>query len=156
MAAKSNIESYFLSESPLFSGLQEDQIKRLVELAELQEFDQDEVIVTEGSQGDALFLLYDGEISVCTENETGETVALASLRDRGAFFGEIALVDPGPRAATVRADSSSILLKIGKEDLEKLCAESPDVKGVVMQNIALVLAQRLRDTNVKLSLFSTS
>ncbi len=156
MAASNNIESYFLSESPLFNGLAEEQIKRLVELAELQEYGAGEIIVVEGSPGDALYLLYDGEIAVCTKNEAGETVELASLHDKGAFFGEIALVDPGPRSATVRAASDAILLKLGKGELEELCAESPQAKGVIMQNIARVLAQRLRDTNVRLSLFSAS
>ena len=156
MATKTNIETYFLSESPLFAGLRKKEIKRLVELAEIQEFERDEVIVSEGSEGDALFLLYDGEISVCTKNKNDEILTLASMCDKGAFFGEIALVDPGPRSATVKADGEAVLLKLGKVDLERLFAESTSAKGTIMQNIACVLAQRLRDSNVKLALFSAS
>ena len=155
MAKKEAIESYFLSGSPLFAGLKEEEIKRLIDIAVLLEYERDEVIVLEGSEGDALFLLYDGKISICTKNEADETVTLASLGDKGAFFGEIALVDPGPRSATVKADTESILLKIPKEDLDRLFAEVAEAKGMVMHNIARVLAQRLRDSNIKFSLFSS-
>jgi len=73
---------------------------------------------------------------------------LAQVHSQGAFFGEIALADPGPRSATVRADGDSVLLMLSLEALEAFFGEFADAEVVILRNIARVLAQRLRESNV--------
>ena len=96
----------FLSRSPLFNGLSDGEINGLLERAKIHQFDDGETVVEEGSQGDTIFLLADGALLVTTEDAQGRSVELAKLDQSGAFFGEIALVDPGPRSATVRSSGS--------------------------------------------------
>ena len=104
-------------------------------------------MVAEGSTGDAIFLLYAGELSVYTHGENGRDIRLAQVKSRGAFFGEIALADPGPRSATVLAEGDSVLLKLSLEALEIFFGEFADAQVVILRNIANGLAQRLRDSN---------
>jgi CRP-like cAMP-binding protein len=156
MVDSGNLRAACLSESPLFDRLGKDEINGLMELAEIHEFDVGQVVVEEGSMGDAIFLLYDGSLSVHTKGEKGGDIVLATLHDRGAFFGEIALADPGPRSATVRADTEAVLLKLSLEALNEFFVEFSDAQVVVLRNIARVLAQRLRDSNVLVSSLSSS
>ncbi|MBI2501859.1 MAG: cyclic nucleotide-binding domain-containing protein [Candidatus Latescibacteria bacterium] len=92
-----------LRQSPLFAGLEEKEVRRLVDLSQLQRFRSGETIVAQGSVGDSLFLLCEGALQVSAEGEKGRAVALATLDVPGTFFGEVSLVDHGPRSATVQA-----------------------------------------------------
>ena len=151
MVEKGDSDRVFLEESPLFVGLEEREIERLIELAEVREFEEGEVVVVEGSAGDSLFLLQSGELEVSASGPSGEEISLATLDERGAFFGEIALVDPGPRSATVKAKSKATLLEIGLEAMETFFEEFPGARVVILRNIARVLARRLRETNVRVA-----
>jgi len=146
MVTASTVGNDFLFASPLLKGLGADEINRLVELAEIQEYGGGDTVVTEGSTGDAIFLLYTGELPY-THGENGRDIRLAQVQSRGAFFGEIALADPGPRSATVLAEGDSVLLKLSLEVLETFFGEFADAQVVILRNIARVLAQRLRDSN---------
>ena len=92
-----------LEGSPLFEGLSEAEINGLLECAEVDDFADGQTVVEEGSLGDAIFLLCDGKLSISTCDAQGRKVELAQLDQRGAFFGEISIADPGPRSATVCA-----------------------------------------------------
>ena len=156
MAPQPRPKIEFFTESPLFTGLEKAEIDRLIELAEAQQYRSGQVIVAEGSEGDAIFLLYEGEISVSTEDKGGRPVTLATLREQGIFFGEVAMVDPGPRSATVSATTEAVLLRLSLANLEKFCGEFPDAQVHLLRNIARVLARRLRDSNVQLAVLSSS
>ena len=156
MVDRTDLREAFLSESPLFDGLGGAEINDLVERAEIHEFGPGEVVVEEGKIGQAIFLLYDGRLSVHTRDGEGRNVELATLERHGAFFGEIALADPGPRSATVLADEGAVLLKLSLDALNGFFAQFSDAQVVVLRNIARVLAQRLRDANALVSTISSS
>ena len=145
-----------LRESPLFAGLEEKEIRRLVELAQLQRFHSGAVIVAQGSAGEALYLLCEGSLKVSALGEKDRVVSLATLNEPGTFFGEVSLVDPGPRSATVKAQSEAVVLKVELTALERFFIEFADTQAIVMRNLAKVLAQRLRSTNVAISSISSS
>lgn len=136
-----------LRQSPLFTGLEDEEVSRLLELARVEEFSAGATIVAQGSAGDSLFLLCSGALRVCARGERGRSVTLATLAEPGAFFGEVAIVDPGPRSATVKAEADAVVLVISLEALEQFFEEFKDTRVVVLRNLARVLAQRLRQTN---------
>ena len=156
MTAKSDLDRRFLEDSSLFLGLEEEEIDCLIELAELHQFGDGEVIVEEKSMGDAIFLLYEGEIAVSTRDNAGGEVVLATLTERGAFFGEISLVDPGPRSATVKSRDEAVLLALSLEALEQFFETFPEARVVILRNVDRVLARRLRDSNVRVAATSSS
>lgn len=145
-----------LRESPLFVGLEGREVDRLVELSHQLRFQPGEIIVAQGSAGDSLFLLCEGALQVSAEGEKGRAIALAVLDQPGAFFGEVSLVDHGPRSATVRAASEAVVLRVSLEALESFFMEFEETQVTVLRNLAKVLAQRLRHSNVMLSSTSSS
>ena len=142
----------FLRESPLFEALDDTAINRLVEVAQIREFKPKEVVIQLGADGDSVFLLYDGSVSVSTTGKFGEEIALKTFNERGAFFGEVVLVDPGPRSATVTAETAAVLLELTTEGFGIVFDEVADAERVVLRNIARVLAQRLRNANELLAI----
>jgi CRP-like cAMP-binding protein len=66
MEAEIDASSTLLRGSLFFRSLEGAEINRLVELPEIQEYSPGETVVVEGSMGDAIFLLYDGELSIHT------------------------------------------------------------------------------------------
>ena len=156
MVEKTDLDYRFLGDSPLFVGLEDDEIARLVELARVHAFRDGEAIVEEGSMGDSLFMLYSGSIAISTRDKSGSEISLATLVDRGAFLGEMSLVDPGPRSATVRAiGGEALLLELTLEALEDFFEDFSEARVVILRNIARVLARRLRDTNVRVAASSS-
>ena len=145
-----------LRESPLFAGLEDQEIRSLVELAQVQRFEAGAAIVSQGSAGDALYLLCEGTLRVSALGEKGRVVNLAVLDEPGTFFGEVSLVDHGPRSATVAAQSAAVVLKVELAAMERFFVEFGDTQVVIMRNLARVLAQRLRQSNSVLGSISAA
>ena len=62
----------------------------------------------------------------------------------GDFFGEISLLDQGPRSADVVANEQSLLLKITAADFERMIREAPDVALLFLFNVSRSVVTRLR------------
>ena len=120
---------------PLFDGIRAELLLPLVEVAVEQTFESREVVVRQGDPGEHLYLLLDGEAVV---ERDGKSVA--RLGD-GECFGELSILDPGPRSATVRATAATRCLRIAREDFQELLELSPSLAAEVMR----VVARRLRE-----------
>ena len=84
-------------------------------------------------------------------------MGLATIVDRGAFFGEVAMADPGLRSELVLAESKASLLVLTLDAIEQLYVEFPEAKVVViLQNIARVLVNRLRKANAQYAHYTSS
>lgn len=115
---------------PLFSRIQGKQLLRLGMLANEVDLPKGRVLMREGERGEEMFIVVEGEASV---ERDGHNVA---TRRRGEFFGEIALVDGGPRTATVTLTTDSRLLVVGRRDFHALLDEFPDVRLQVLEALA--------------------
>src|SRR4051794_19996971 len=95
-----------LAQVALFSACTDKELDRLAHHAEIVDFRGGEVLMTEGETGHEFYVIIDGEVGVTSG---GETVAKLGP---GAYVGEQALLDPGPRTATVTAlrDTQAVLL----------------------------------------------
>src|SRR5919202_1321118 len=103
-----------LATVPLFAGLSQRQLgKLLVKLFE-KEYQAGETIFKQGERGKALFIVLSGRILIVRAGH-GQEEQLASLT-AGAYFGELALIDDQPRSATARAAEASVLLILYKSD----------------------------------------
>ena len=90
----------------LFAGLPEKDIAWLGQMAELVALKKGNLLMEEGTPGDALYLVVEGEFQVAKRSGNSE-VALA-MRGAGQMFGEMSLLEPGGlRTATVRAATPS-------------------------------------------------
>ena len=84
---------------PLFTSLPERQLKRVVNVMVERLFPAGETITTEGGGGVGFFVI---EAGTATVSQGGETIRTLGTGD---YFGEIALIDDGPRSATIVADT---------------------------------------------------
>src|SRR5439155_9362902 len=114
----------------ILAGLSDLQLERFVQFMELHPVRQWTEIVKQGSPGDAMYLVLEGEVRVRTMIAGKERI-LVTLAP-GEFFGEVALFDYGPRSADVVANQDSLLLKISAAALQRLISESPDLAAPVM------------------------
>jgi protein phosphatase len=115
---------------PLFSGFDRRRLERLGMLADEVDVTAGKVLMRQGETGADMMVLVRGGVSVERDGQRINTLG------PGDFFGEIALVDGGPRTATVSAVEDSTLLVITHRDFHSMMDEFPEVAGQVMNALA--------------------
>lgn len=126
-----------LARVPLFSGLAPRHLKRLADLIEEQRYMEGARVVREGDIGDTFYVILEGEAKVLSRS--GRTVN--RLRP-GDFFGEISLLDGGPRTASVVADTPLTMLALSRKGFLRTIDQEPEV-GVKLLNYAASMLRRL-------------
>jgi CRP/FNR family transcriptional regulator, cyclic AMP receptor protein len=102
-------------------------------------FKAGDTIVREGDEGDTGFLITTGSVEVLV----GEVARRVGTLEAGEVFGEMCLIDPGPRSATVRALTDVECLETSYQEFLKAIEERPDQALAFMKTLVL----RLRQTN---------
>lgn len=120
----------------LFGGLSGEELYPVAEIAELVTKSRGEEVVRQGDPGDALFVMVDGTVAVVLGGKRTHELG------RGAAFGEMALLDGEPRAATIEAVTDAQLLRIPREQFDALIDESPELaRGVIRTLIGHIRAR---------------
>src|SRR5512138_2763878 len=99
-------------------------------------------VVNKGEHGDALFMVLEGEVRARVMIDGQETTL--TTMGVGECFGELAIVDQGPRSADVIANAPSVLIKVSDAALRKMFAEAPALAAPFMFALTRVIAQRVR------------
>jgi CRP-like cAMP-binding protein len=135
----------FLKTVPFFDRLSKRQLKTASDIMFERTYDADEWIFEEGQPGAAMFLILDGKVAIeiCRE---ASTTRLAVL-EKGAFFGELALLDDAPRSASARALERSQALALYRNDLDALRHRHPRTACQIYRSLATMTGDRLRSTN---------
>jgi ATP-binding cassette subfamily B protein len=136
-----------LRRSSLFRFLSDEQFAKVRPLLREEHYEFGNVIVREGEEADALYVLLSGRLRVVKTRENGEEIALAALRP-GEGFGEAVLVAAGPRSATVRCSTAADVVRLPRAEFLALLAEHPEIKH------ALELSTRLHTIYNFLYVFS--
>ena len=134
-----------LKELPFFSDLSKRQISGVSAIMFERTYEADELIFEEGQPGAALFLVAEGRVAVETSREN-RTTNLAIL-EKGAFFGEMALIDDAPRSADVRALERTRALALYRNDLSELVRRDAQTGCQIFRALASMIGERLRLTN---------
>jgi len=124
-----------LQKIELFSQLSQDDFVRLAHRVEEVVYEPGEAICQIGEHGDAMFGIIEGRIRV---HRGPDTVAMLGV---GQCFGEMAIIDSGPRSADCTAAERAVLLKLGRQQVISFCFQQLDALKGMMK----VLADRLRD-----------
>ena len=112
-----------MNRSEFFSRLAREQLALVLPYMLMIRYAPGAVICAEGDRGDAMYLIYAGEVAV---NKRGRSEPVARLRD-GDFFGEMALLFGEPRSATVSAEIETEVFCLASEDFERVVGRSPDM-----------------------------
>jgi CRP/FNR family cyclic AMP-dependent transcriptional regulator len=113
-----------LQRSPLFRGLAPAVQERIAALARQQSYRRGEIVFSHGDSGDALFGVVAGKIRISTGSAAGREIFL-NIMEPGDTFGEIALLDGGPRTATATAIAPSELVSLRRGPLFELLEREP-------------------------------
>ncbi|MEI6393510.1 MAG: cyclic nucleotide-binding domain-containing protein [Verrucomicrobiota bacterium] len=99
-------------------------------------------VVNKGEQGDALFMVLEGEVRARLMIG-GQESTLATM-GVGECFGEMAILDHGPRSADVISNQPSVLIKVSAAALKKMFEEAPALAAPFMFALSRVITQRVR------------
>jgi CRP-like cAMP-binding protein len=144
---KPHCGSESLSKFQLFTGFKEEEIATLLSLSDCQKFAPGERIVTQDQPGLCMYVILSGSVRVHSKAGAQE-VELAVLHT-GDFFGELSLVDDGPRSATVDAIEQTEVLRITRMVVGVLAGVQPAAAIHLLAAIGRSLVNRLRAGNQK-------
>ena len=128
-----------LKRVPIFAGVRDKELGRLVKAMRDSRFNEGEVITTEGRSGVGFFLIEDGNATVSLRGEIVRTLG------PGDHFGEIALIDGGPRSATVTAATDLVCYGLTFWEFRPLVEKN----GAIAWKLLQALAKRLRSADPK-------
>lgn len=138
-----------LPEIPLFSNLDRDLFVALLSRIPLHRFDAGMTVVQERELGDSFFILVEGGVRIVK----GKGISLAELGP-GSFFGEMAIIAPHRRRASVITTVPSEILEVPKSELDGLTRHHPQIYNVLSQFTEQRLLQNLMVTSALFAPFS--
>ena len=124
----------FLNRVPIFSNCAPEEIKVIAGVAQESFFQPDQVIVTQGTPGQAFYMILAGRVEILRDG-----VSLGVLGP-GDFFGEMSLLDSAPRSATIRALDHVSCVMLSSWDFKALLERHPPIAIKLLE----VLTRRLR------------
>lgn len=135
-----------LGQVELFEGLDEAELEQIAEICDERTYKAGDVVAKQGDPGDELFVIWDGLVEVVHEETPQDPTPRTVVNlGQGQLFGEMALVDLGPRSATVRVVSETATLQaIGRQAFNQVCEAHHHLGYVVMHNMAADLSFKLR------------
>lgn len=127
---------------PLFSTLEENVLEEIAGLLIDRKFPKDAIIFEEGSLGDYMYLIQEGQVKVTKMSEDGREKILEIL-SAGDFVGEMSLLDREPRSASVKTTRACLLLALSRHDFLGLLRENPEIS----MEMICELTRRIRETD---------
>ena len=131
----------------LFHEFSVTELEAFADLVDCACYSDGDVIVKQDEPGESMYLIVTGAVKVIHRGET-KNVELARL-GAGEFFGEIALVDEGPRSADVLAIGDTQMLAISQGTIRALAGVYPSASFKLLIAVGRVLVARLRAGNKK-------
>lgn len=132
-----------LKQIPLFSGLNENLHREIIQRIVLMYYPADYIIFNEDDEGDALYIVKKGRVKVFhPANEDMEEEKVAEINE-GGFFGEMALISEVPRNASVKALTDLEVFILSKDDFKNLL----DSNKVLAEQISATVVDRINDND---------
>ncbi|MCA9731813.1 MAG: cyclic nucleotide-binding domain-containing protein [Deferribacteres bacterium] len=122
------------------------ELSEFNKIVHIRYFKVDEPIFWEGEPGVGMYIVKSGSVAVCKITAEKRKEELAILR-HGDFFGELALIDEGPRTATCIAHENSEIIGLFRPDLMKLLERKPRLGNKFLFRLSILLGKRLVKLN---------
>lgn len=133
---------------PILSTFTDEEIFDFVRLCNVRQLRAGEMLFEQGSEGTSLYIIESGVLDVYLVRETGRE----HIAEYGAWdvVGEIALLDPAPRSATVAAREPCTLYEVKGADFERMLQEFHPAAFKLVRGVARLICQRIRWANTRL------
>ncbi len=116
----------------MLAGLSDEERRSVVALARRRRFARCEVIFHEGDPGEAMHLVAKGRVGIRVTTPMGDTATLLVL-GAGDHFGEMSVISPAPRNATVTALEATETLTIHREQFDELRQRHPGIDRILLE-----------------------
>ena len=149
--------------NPIFGGLSDAQLASIAAVLVTRRVRAGETIFAEGERSSSLYLLTSGSVG------TSKRYGLAARDGNGAarqkvlvhlaapqFFGEMGLLSDLERSATISTDTDCEMLELRRADFDRLAQSDPALGYQLVRNVAVVLAERLRRTDIDVLKLTTA
>ena len=131
-----------LAEVPLFQLLDGDERAALAAKVERVSAPAGKTLFSYGDPGDSLYIVREGEVEIFFKNDTGDKIVL-ERSGPGDFFGELSLIDAGPRTATALVTKDLQAVMVDRADIEALLKQHP----AAAMDLLTATGRRLREAN---------
>jgi len=128
-----------LENVPLFSGLSGQALAEVEQHGSLKTYRKNTIVVSQGDNTDSLYVILSGGVKVYISGEEGREVVL-NHQGPGEYFGDLALIDAQPRAASVITTHASRLMIISRADFMRCLSDNPEIA----LNLIRPLTSRIR------------
>jgi CRP/FNR family cyclic AMP-dependent transcriptional regulator len=123
-----------LKKIPLFAKLSDEKVTAAAKLLRREEVPANRPIFYIGEHGSSFMILASGRVAITQPDEDGKEMVI-NTAGPGSFFGELSLLDGGPRTATVRTMSDAVVLTLGREDFLQFVRAHPDFAIHLMEEM---------------------
>jgi CRP/FNR family cyclic AMP-dependent transcriptional regulator len=134
-----------LAEVPLFQLLDADERAALAAKVEAISAPAGKILFSYGDPGDSLYIVREGEVEIFFKNDTGQRIVLERA-GAGDFFGELSLIDAGPRTASALVTQDLRGVVVDREDIEALLKQHP----AAAMDLLTATGKRLREASRQL------
>jgi uncharacterized membrane protein len=138
-------DAVLLAEVPFFQLLDDSEREQLASHLEVVKMPAGHKVCEYGDPGDSLYLIRSGAVEIFFKDDTGERILLETAR-AGDFFGELSLLDGGPRSASVEVIENLEALRLDRNDLEDFLKRYP----AAALDLLAATGRRLRHTGERL------
>lgn len=141
-----NLTPKEVAKIPFFKDLDQRYINQLADKFNVFNCPKGFKIVSEGDNSKRMFFILEGTVRVFKRKYNGIDETLCELKAPN-YFGEMSIVDGGPRSADVEAGTKVILAELIWDDVKDLFDDKPEVMNYILKNIGHTLSMRLRKAN---------
>lgn len=133
----------------IFDELEPAERVALLDRASALSFAPGDTIIAQDRENPNIYVVRDGEVKVTLQQDGSDEVEVARL-GIGSIVGEMAFVTGEVASANVIAVDEVMVLQVGHQHVSEMVSDDPRFAGRFYRSLAMVLAERLRDTNRRL------
>ena len=131
-----------LARVTFFKRLDAAELEQLAMRVERRNFGPGDTIFSENDKGDALYIVDSGTVRIWVLDDDARPVTLAELQE-GSFFGELAVLDRGPRSTNASAVNNTVLHRLSSDDFQQFLMQHPEAS----MDVICEIGARMRQTN---------
>ena len=142
------VKSITLEKVKIFNGLAEDHLKLISTKFQRETYPEGSVIFNQGDPAESLYVLLSGSVAIRFKPDDGEIIPVTDVHD-GDVFGWSAALGRQAYTSCALATSASEMVCIKGKDLRELCTSQPEIGVVILERLATVIAERLKNTHAQ-------
>ncbi len=127
-----------LGRSPFFAELDAETLEVLAAHSEVRNYKRGQRLFDEGAEAEHLFVMVEGLVKILVSSRHGDEMVLDTMRPPESF-GELALIDGGPRSASAEAIRATKVLVISRSDWLALISDRPALRKVLLRSLGAMI-----------------